>query len=70
MSDGGLKGVNRGCDRSTYGQVQLTRGGGVVFHGSWKGALLDRGSNTDTPREHRKFTYGKPVNKFNKFEMI
>lgn len=36
-------------------------GGGVVFHGSWKGALLDGGRNTCSPREHRKFTYGKQL---------
>ena len=61
MSDAGSSGVNRGYDRSTHGQVQLTRGGGVVFHGSWKGALLDEGRNTCPPREHGKFTYGKQL---------
>lgn len=61
MSDSRSSEVNRGCDRSTHSQVQLTRGGGVVFHGSWKGTLLDEGRNTCSPREHRKFTYGKQL---------
>jgi len=63
MSDAGSSGVDRGYDRSTHSQVQLTRGGGVVFHGSWKGALLDEGRNTYPPREHGKFTYGKQLGK-------
>ena len=62
MSDAGLQGVRRGCYRSTHSQQGISRGGGVVFHGSHKGALLDEGSNTCSPREHRFFSHRKRVN--------